>query len=238
MVDPRYRFGVGKLVWLVAISRPDVAFAHSMLARHNQGGGERHMQHLMKAFAYLGRTSHYKLTYGRDNFPTMCKFIESHCDFRTSVLDPETLICFTDSSHGGERPMAGELLMIGACLIAWKAYRAALTPLSSTQGEYLAATKAAVEILATQANGKFLGVDLKPPTIMFNDNKSAVMLADSNTSSKRMKHIATRIAFLREQISEGTIMLYHIRTEGQLADIFTKALSAGVFHYLRSYLIY
>ena len=238
MIDPRYRSGVGKLVWLVAISRPDVAYAHSMLARHNQGGGERHMQHLMKAFAYLGRTSHYKLTYGKDNFPTMCKFIESHCDLRTSVLDPETLICFTDSSHGGERPMAGELLMIGACLIAWKAYRAALTPLSSTEGEYLAATKAAVEILATQANGKFLGVDLKPPTIMFNDNKSAVMLADSNTSSKRMKHIATRIAFLREQISEGTIMLYHIRTEGQLADIFTKALSAGVFHYLRSYLIY
>ena len=74
-------------------------------------------------------------------------------------------------------------------IIAWKAYRAALTLLSSTEGEYLAATKAAVEILATQANGKFLGVDLKPPTIMFNDNKSAVMLADSNTSSKRMKHI-------------------------------------------------
>ena len=93
-------------------------------------------------------------------------------------------------------------------IIAWKAYRAALTLLSSTEGEYLAATKAAVEILASQAtNGKFLGVDLKPPTTMFNDNKSAVMLADSNTSSKRMKHIATRIAFLREQISEGTIML-------------------------------
>lgn len=64
------------------------------------------------------------------------------------------------------------------------------------------------------------------------------MLADSNTSSKRMKHMATRIAFLREQIADGTIMLYHIRTEGQLADIFTKALSPSVFHYLRSYLIY
>ena len=238
MVDPRFRSGVGKLVWLVAISRPDMAYAHSMLARHNQGGGERHMQHLMKAFAYLGRTSHYKLTYGRDNFPTLCKLIEAHSDFRTAVIDPETLICFTDSSHGGERPMAGELLMIGASVIAWKAYRSALTPLSSCEGEYLAATKAAVEILATQDNGRFLGVDLKPPTILFNDNKAAVMLADSNTSSKRMKHMATRIAFLREQIADGTIMLYHIRTEGQLADIFTKALSPSVFHYLRSYLIY
>ena len=85
MVDQRYRSGVGKLVWLVSISRPDVAYAHSMLARHNQGGGERHMQHLLKAIAYLGRTSHYKITYGKKNFPEFCKMIENHSDFKTAV---------------------------------------------------------------------------------------------------------------------------------------------------------
>ena len=238
MVDQRYRSGVGKLVWLVSISRPDVAYAHSMLARHNQGGGERHMQHLLKAIAYLGRTSHYKITYGKKNFPEFCKMIENHSDFKTAVIDPETLICFTDASHGGERPMAGMLLMIGSSPLAWKAYRAACTPLSVCEGEYIAASKGAVEVLATQHKADFIKVDLKPPTLIFNDNKSAVDLADNNTSSKRMKHIATRIAFLREQIADKTIMLYHIRTEGQLADIFTKALLPSVFHYLRSYLIY
>ena len=100
------------------------------------------------------------------------------------------------------------------------------------------ATKGAVEILSTQHNGSFLNIDLKPPNLIFCDNKSAADLADSNASSKCMKHIATRIAFLREQIAKKTIMLYHIRTEGQLEDIFTKPLLPSVFHHLLSYFVY
>lgn len=101
----------------------------------------------------------------------------------------------------------------------------------------MAATKAAVEILAIQDHAKFLGINVKQPTVIFNDNKSAVMLADGNASSKRMKHIATRIAFLREQVTAETIMLYHIGTDGQIADIFTKALAPAQFHRLRTFLV-
>ena len=94
-----------------------------------------------------------------------------------------------------------------------------------------------MEVLANRDKGAFLGVNITAPTLIFSDNKGAVMLADSDTSSKRMKHIATRIAFLRENIKSEAIMLYHVRSEGQLADIFTKALPAGTFHYLRAYLL-
>ena len=59
------------------------------------------------------------------------------------------------------------------------------------------------------------------------------MLSDSNTSSKRMKHIATRIAFLREATKDKKIVLYHVNGTGQLADIFTKPLGAPAFHALR-----
>ena len=75
--------------------------------------------------------------------------------------------------------------------------------------------------------------NITEPTVIFCDNKSAVMLSDSNTSSKRMKHIATRIAFLREAIQDKHVVLYHIRTNGQVADIFTKPLGAATFHTLR-----
>ena len=53
----------------------------------------------------------------------------------------------------------------------------------------MSVTKGAVEILSNQHNGSFLNIDLKPPNLIFCDNKSAVDLADSNASSKRMKHI-------------------------------------------------
>ena len=237
LIDPQYRSGVGKLVWLVAISRPDVAYVHSMLARHNQAAGKRHMQALLKVFAYLGRTSHYKITYGPQQYQALNTFIETHSQFKASVLDVTSIVCMTDSSHGGERPMAGDVLFANGGPFAWHAYRHPGTPLSVMQGEYQAATKAVVEILATRENFKLLGIDVSSPTVIFCDNLSAVQLSDGNTPSKRMKHIATRIAFLREQVKDGTIMLYHVGTLGQISDIFTKACPPAIFHALRAYLL-
>ena len=62
-------------------------------------------------------------------------------------------------------------------------------------------------------------------------------IADSDTSSKRMKHIATRLAFLRECIADKSIMMYHIGNGGQVADIFTKCLGAALFHTMRELLL-
>jgi len=78
---------------------------------------------------------------------------------------------------------------------------------------------------------------IRTPSIIFCDDKAAVQLSDSYTSSKRMKHIATRIAFLREAVARKEIMLYHIYGTGQLADIFTKPLGAAAFHDLRQLII-
>ena len=82
-----------------------------------------------------------------------------------------------------------------------------------------------------------MGSKQESPTIIFTDSTAAVMIADSNTSSKRMKHIATRLAFLREQITAKTAEMYHIRTNGQIADIFTKPTIPAVFHNLREQLL-
>ena len=52
-----------------------------------------------------------------------------------------------------------------------------------------------------------------------------------------MKHIATKIYFLREQIADKAITMLHIVAAGQLADIFTKPLAPGVFHAIRVFLL-
>ena len=80
-------------------------------------------------------------------------------------------------------------------------------------------------------------ITIEAPTIIFCDNKAAVQLADSDCSSKRMKHIATKIYFLREQIADKAITMLHIVAAGQLADIFTKPLAPGVFHAIRVFLL-
>nr|GEU63985.1 hypothetical protein [Tanacetum cinerariifolium] len=48
----------------------------------------------------------------------------------------------------------------------------------------------------------------------------------------RTKHIHTRYHFIKEQVENGIIELYFVRTEYQLADMFTKALPKDRFKYL------
>ncbi|GKC53924.1 hypothetical protein Tco_1076669 [Tanacetum coccineum] len=46
------------------------------------------------------------------------------------------------------------------------------------------------------------------------------------------KHIDIRHHFIREQVEKGVVELYFVRTEYQLADIFTKALPRERFEFI------
>ncbi|GKG13219.1 hypothetical protein Tco_0350179 [Tanacetum coccineum] len=59
---------------------------------------------------------------------------------------------------------------------------------------------------------------------MYCDNKRAIALCCNNVQHSRSKHIDIRYHFIKEQVENGVIELYFVRTENQLADIFTKAL--------------
>nr|GEX80790.1 hypothetical protein [Tanacetum cinerariifolium] len=48
----------------------------------------------------------------------------------------------------------------------------------------------------------------------------------------RTKHIDVRYHFIKEHVEKGTIELYFVKTDYQLADIFTRALPADHFNYL------
>jgi hypothetical protein len=60
------------------------------------------------------------------------------------------------------------------------------------------------------------------------DNESAICLADNPVEHSRTKHI-DRHHFVRDHQQKGDIDIYHISTENQLADIFTKPLDEKTF---------
>jgi hypothetical protein len=66
------------------------------------------------------------------------------------------------------------------------------------------------------------------------DNESAIHMADNPIEHSRTKHIDIRHHFLRDNQQKGDIEVYHINTENQLADIFTKPLDEKRFCRLRS----
>ncbi|GKD46695.1 retrovirus-related pol polyprotein from transposon TNT 1-94 [Tanacetum coccineum] len=62
--------------------------------------------------------------------------------------------------------------------------------------------------------------------------QSAIGISRNPVQHSRTKHISVHYHFLKEQVEKGIVELYFVRTEYQIADIFTKALSKERFEYL------
>ncbi|GKD29358.1 retrovirus-related pol polyprotein from transposon TNT 1-94 [Tanacetum coccineum] len=56
------------------------------------------------------------------------------------------------------------------------------------------------------------------------DSKSAIAISCNPVQHSRTKHIVVRYHFIKENMEKGTIELYFVKTDYQLADLFTKAL--------------
>ncbi|GJY83557.1 hypothetical protein Tco_0496933 [Tanacetum coccineum] len=82
---------------------------------------------------------------------------------------------------------------------------------------------------STSGSAQFLGDKLIP---LYCDNKSATALCCNNVQHSRAKHIDVHYHFIKEQVENGIVELYFIRTEYQLADIFTKPLPRDRFNFL------
>ncbi|GKD85589.1 hypothetical protein Tco_1356743 [Tanacetum coccineum] len=69
-------------------------------------------------------------------------------------------------------------------------------------------------------------------TAMSSVEAEYVALSASCAQHSRTKHIHTRYHFIKEHVKNDIIALYFVKTEYQLADMFTKALAEDRFQYL------
>ncbi|GJS74476.1 retrovirus-related pol polyprotein from transposon TNT 1-94 [Tanacetum coccineum] len=67
---------------------------------------------------------------------------------------------------------------------------------------------------------------------LYYDSQSAIAISCNPVQHSHTKQIHTRYHFIKEQVENGIIELYFVRTEYQLADMFTKALPEDRFQYL------
>ena len=74
---------------------------------------------------------------------------------------------------------------------------------------------------------KELGVNLlrNGPVQVHMDNKSAIALVYNPVYHKRTKHIHIKYHWLREKVAEGLVTLVYVKSDDNLADIFTKGLA-------------
>ena len=62
---------------------------------------------------------------------------------------------------------------------------------------------------------------------MYCDNQSAIRLAENPVFHARTKHVEVHYHFIREKVLQEEIEMRQIKTDDQVADLFTKSLSIG-----------
>ena len=100
--------------------------------------------------------------------------------------------------------------------------------LSTAEAEYIAAGSCCAQLLWMTQTLKYYG--LVP---LLCDNESAIKIAHNPVQHSRTKHIEVRYHFIWDHVAKGYIDLKHVRTDKQLADIFTKPIYEKVFCRLR-----
>ncbi|GKB18681.1 retrovirus-related pol polyprotein from transposon TNT 1-94 [Tanacetum coccineum] len=118
------------------------------------------------------------------------------------------------------------------CLCArWLSKKQKSTAISSIEAEYIALSGCCSQILWMRSQLTDYGFQFnKIP--LYCDNKNAIALCCNNVQHSRAKHIDIRYHFIKEQVENGIVKLYFVRTEYQMADIFTKPLPRERFNFL------
>jgi hypothetical protein len=112
--------------------------------------------------------------------------------------------------------------------VSWSSKKQTSFALSTAEAEYVAMGQCYAQLLWMRQTLRDFGYNLSKVPLLC-DNESTIRMADNPVEHSRTKHIDIRHHFLRDHQQKGDIEVYHINTENQLADIFTKPLDEKRF---------
>ncbi|BAF15572.2 Os04g0582400 [Oryza sativa Japonica Group] len=213
-----YRGIVGCLRYLVH-TRPDIAFSVGYVSRFMEAPTTEHEAAVKRILRYIAGTTEFGCHYHQSSSPVQ-------------------LVGYSDADMAGDpdtrKSTTGVVFFLGTSPVSWQSVKQKVVALSSCEAEYIAATTAACQgVWLSQLLGE---INQEEPDAfkLLIDNKSAIALSKNPVFHERSKHIATRYHYIRERVEDGSVHVEFVGTEGQIADILTKALGRTRFQELRS----
>ncbi|GJR73664.1 retrovirus-related pol polyprotein from transposon TNT 1-94 [Tanacetum coccineum] len=145
------------------------------------------------------------------------------------------LTAFSDADHAGcidtRKSTSGGIQFLGDKLVSWMSKKQDCTAMSSAEAEYLALSASCAQVMRMRTQLKDYGFNYnKIPLNCY--SRSAIAISCNLVQHSRTKHIHTQYHFIKEHVENCIIELCFVRTEYQLAYMFTKALPEDRFQYL------
>lgn len=210
---------VGSLMYAVMGTRPDLCESVSLLSRFQDKANENLFKALKRVLRYIKGTVDMTLLF------------KPNCD-------KNILHGFVDSDWAGDttdrKSTTGYLFKMYDCTISWVSRKQQNVSTSSTEAEFVALSLAVSEACWLRKILDDFHIDVKEPVILYEDNRSAMFIANNPENNKRLKHVDVKYFFVKEKIDLGFVKIVYIKTEDQIADMFTKPLNRIKFEKFRA----
>jgi hypothetical protein len=209
-----YRTYVAKLLYLSKRVRPDILLTVAFLATRAHDCRKDDLMKLHRLISYVANTPDRGIVIEFGDNPQAKGYI----DAAYGVHETD------GKSHTGGSLIFG----VGGPLYV-TSVKQPIVAKSSTEAELVAFSDVTSELICLRNFSIGQGYpDL--PAIVYQDNLSTMaLIAHGGPCSKRSRHIDIRQFWVKERITEGTIVVQHCSTQLMWANLLTKALSGAQF---------
>ena len=214
-----YQELMGALNYLL-ITRPEIAFNQSQLAKFMGGWGMRHWKAGLQQLRWLINTKERALVIRPIHNPVLISYADSDL-----FGDKDPGCAMVGASHGGHAVFLQEKGEDKRSLVFSRSKKHSMVTLSSTGSEIVEAVNLAKEVIYFRHLLGELGYPQDEPSVIMEDNNGCISFAKNGTHHQATKHIALRFYWLRERVASNEIVFEKVGTHDNTADIFTKPLA-------------
>lgn len=207
----RYQRKIGSILYAAVITRPDIAFAASRLARFNMNPSNEHHLAADRVLQYLRQTRCVGLQLGGgDEF-----LVASDASFADNAIDRKSSQAYVMQLFGGT--------------IGWRANKQDTVTTSTTEAELLALSQAAKESMFVDRLLRELDIRLGTNTIRLQcDNQQTIKAINKEVGllQTKLRHVNIHNHWLRQEVQRRHISVEYVPSSEMMADGLTKALPA------------
>ncbi|RVW46634.1 Retrovirus-related Pol polyprotein from transposon RE1 [Vitis vinifera] len=190
----RYRRLVGRLMYL-AYTRPDLAYALSVVSQYMHNPREQHMNVVMRILRYLKNAPRKGILF-------------------TKNVDHHNIEVYTDVDWVGtvddRRSTSSYFTFVGGNLVTWKSKKQNVVARSSAEAEFRSMTLGLCEALWLRLLLQDLGYLSRQPIRLFCDNKAACDIVHNLIQHDRTKHVEVDRFFIKEKLDDKIVELSKI----------------------------
>ena len=249
-----YQNLIGILRWICELGRMDILHEVSILSQYLAQPRIGHLQQSLNIFYYLKHHNRSYVSLDPTRFDIDWKprvygeaspneralamkdlYPDAEETFPHDMPEPRgeevDINVFVDADHAGNRitrrSHTGIILMVNMSPVLWYSKRQN-TVETSTFGSEIVALRIAIELIdSLRYKLRMFGVPLSGPARVFCDNESVVKTTTIPESRLKKKHCSIGYHRIRESVAAGAVLIYYETSETNLADLFTKPLSAS-----------